>query len=474
MTTTGEWSRERTEEVAAGVCDPAAIVGLLAAGAAASPSAVRDLLYQAKAMQGLGPAEVATLIQVTDPALRAEIVQAARQVHEKAYGRRLGLFAPVCPTNRCVDDCLYCPLRRSNSQLRRTMAQPREVQREVKDLLDEGHRRLILVFGNDRLGLPYIRDMVEAACGAALNHRQVQRIDLNLDPLSMADLRQLNLPAVGTCHVFQETYDREQYALLHPPGPKADYAARLTCHHRALEAGFEDVGLGLLLGAGPYQFDVVAVTAHAADLVATYSVKPHTISYPRMVASAAAPASAEPQRQISDEDFIFIVAVTRLAMPYTGIIMSTPAKSEVRLELYATGISEVMVGAYSYPGVYTRDGAPEAGGKLSVGRARPLEALIYRMCEVGFLPNLCTSCYSQRRREALRGELAPKALTARYCAPNALLALKEYLLDYASQETRVLVERTIQAELARMPEKTRTEVLERMEEIEAGLRDCLI
>ena len=473
---TGEsdWPRQRIETVAASICDPSQIEALLLAGRAVSPAGVRDILYQARTMQGLGPAETAALIQVTDPALRAEIEASAREVHEQAYGRRLGIFAPVCPTNRCVDDCLYCPLRRSNAQLRRTMAQPRDVQREVKDLLEEGHRRLILVFGNDRSGVPYIRDMVEAACAAAQGNRRVQRIDLNLDPLPREDLRQLNHPAIGTYHVFQETYDQAQYALLHPSGPKSDYAARLTCHDQAIEAGLGEVGLGLLLGAGPYAFDVVALVTHALHLSETCGVGPHTISYPRMIPAASAPASQEAERQISDEDFVFIVAVTRLARPHTGIIMTTPARSETRRELYSTGISEVMAGSYSYPGVYTEDGDPEAGGKLVIGRARPLEAVIYRMCEYGFVPNLCTSCYATRRREALRGGLSPAALTGGYCVPNALLALKEYLMDYASPQTKVLVERVIQTELGRLPDKGREEVLERMEEIEAGLRDTLI
>lgn len=470
----GDWPRQRVEEVAASICDPPQIEALLDAGREVSAAGIRDILYQARMMQGLGPAETAALIQVTDPDLRAEIIQAARWVHEQAYGRRLGIFAPVCPTNRCVDDCAYCPLRRSNAQLRRTMARVRDVQREVKDLLQEGHCRLIMVFGNDRNGLPYIRDMVEAAFSISQDNRRIQRIDLNLDPLPASDLRQLRHPAIGTYHVFQETYEPKQYALLHPSGPKSDYAARLTCHDQAIEAGLDEVGLGLLLGAGPYAFDVVAIIAHAQHLAETYGAGPHTISYPRMVPAAGAPASQEPERQISDDDFVFIVAVTRLARPRTGIIMTTPAKSETRRELYSTGVSEVMVGASSYPGVYTEDGKPEAGGKLVIGRPRPLEEVIYRMCEYGFVPNLCTSCYARRRRDALRGQISATALTRGYCAPNALLALKEYVMDLASPQTTVVVERVIQAELGRMPDQARREVLERMEEIEAGMRDIRI
>lgn len=468
-----KWPRERVAQVAASICAPAQIEALLAAGKEVSPSGVRDLLYQARLLKGLLPAEVAALIQVSDPVLRGEITAAAREVHQQAYGRRLGLFAPVCPTNRCVDDCVYCPLRRSNVALRRTMANARDVQREVRDLLAEGHRRLSLVFGNDRSGLPYIRDMLDAACSAAHGNRRPQRVDLNLDPLPYNELQHLRHPALGTYHVFQETYEPGQYALLHPAGAKADYAARLTCHDQAIEAGLQEIGLGILLGAGAYTFDLVALIAHARHLVETYGVGPHTLSFPRMVPAAGAPVSQEPQRQVSDEDFVFITAVARLARPHTGLILSTPAKSETRRELYSTGISEVMVGASSYPGVYTEDGDPEGAGRLVIGRPRPLEAVIYRMCEYGFLPNLCTSCYAKRRREALLGA-NPSSATGGFCEQNALLALEEYLMDHASAQTRVLCERTIQAELGRMTERTREEVLERIEEIEAGMRDTLM
>ena len=474
-TASAGWSRERVEVTARRICDPALIGDWLAAGAGADKQAVRDLLQRAKAMKGLSPAEAAVLIQVDDPGLREEITSAARKVHETSYGRRIGVFAPVCPTNRCVDDCLYCPLRRGNARLRRTKATTRDIQREIVGLLDEGHRHVLLVFGNDRSGIHYVRDMIWSTYGARSGMRQIQRVDLNMDPVPGDDLRQItDAAALGTYHVFQETYDPRTYAKLHPSGPKSDYAWRLTCHDRAIEIGLEDVGLGVLLGAHDYRFDVTALVAHTGHLEDTYGQLPVAITYPRMIAAPNAPASQETARQFSDEDFKFVVAVTRLALPYTHITLSTPATREVRIELYTIGVSAVSVGSQSYPGVYTADGDPEAAGALRIGRPRALEELVYRMCEAGFLPNFCVGCYVKRRRAAIRAEDSPLERIRERCAPNALLCLKDYLMDYASSETQNIGGRLIQQELAKLPEKLRGTILELMEEAEAGIRGQLL
>jgi 2-iminoacetate synthase len=471
----GAWSRERVEQTAKLICDPPRIGQMLEQTAGADEAAVRDVLYRASRMEGLTPREAATLIQVTDPNLRHLVLDAARKVHETSYGHRIYLLAPVCPTNRCVDDCLYCPLRRGNARLKRTHATARDIQREIVTLLDEGHKHFLLVFGNDRSGMAYARDMIWSAYGARSGTRQAHRVDVNLDPTPGDDLRQLQDAApLGTYHVFQETYQPDQYAVLHPSGPKSDYAWRLTCHNRAVEAGLADVGLGVLLGAGDWRFDVVAVLAHAEYLKAEYGHGPVAITYPRMLAAPGAPASQDPHRQVSDEDFVYVVAVTRLALPYTHVILCTPALRETRLELYQAGISTVSVGSTSYPGVYTADGDPGAGGQLRIGRPRALEELVYRMCDAGVIPSFCTACYTQRRRALVREQMSPQDRIAEHCTPNALLTLKEYLMDYASPETRTVGERLIQRKLAKLPEKIRAVTLELMEEAEAGFRGQLL
>jgi len=468
------WSREALDAVALRICNPAGIQGALVAGRAADRWAVRDLVHRALALEGLSPAEAAVLVQVDDPALREEIKAAARQVHRKLWGKRVRLHAPICPTNRCVQDCLYCPLRRSNAGLKRRAATPRDLQREIAGSLDEGHRHVLLVFGDDRSGVQYVRDMVWAAYGVRSGMRQIQRVDINLDPLRVVDLQELREAPIGTVHVFQETYHPGAYAALHPGGMKADYAWRITGHDRAFEAGIDSVGIGLLLGSYDHRFDVVAVLGHARYLAETYDRTPHTITYARMLPAAGAPLSQEPERRVSAEDFTFVVAVTRLAVPHTGIVMCTPASSEVRRELYGLGVSQASVGSLSYPGVYTADGQLEAGGQLTIGRPRALEEVVHRMCEVGFMPNFCTACFAQRRQVGGPDQTDSETRVQDRCAANALLGLREYLTDYASPETQRVGERLIQGELAQLPESVRNITFEYMREAEAGLRGQML
>jgi 2-iminoacetate synthase len=466
-----EWTRDRIEKTARRICDPSEIENALAAGCDAPPERVREVLAEALTMQGITPEKAAVLLQAQDAALREEILSAARQVHEKAFGRRIGLVAPVCPTNRCINECLYCPLRRANTRLRRTRAGIKDIQREIGALLDEGYQQVMLVFGDDRSGVPYVRDMVWAAHGTRSRLRHIERVSVNLNPLRVDELRELAEAArLGTYHVFQETYHPGAYAALHADGPKADYGWRLTCHDRAHEAGVEDVGLGVLLGAWDFRFDLVAVLGHARYLHATFGRGPSAISLVRMVPTSDAPASRDPQRQVADEDFCFAVAVARLAMPCVDLILETPASRDMRVQLYALGISQVIVGSESYPGVYTGDGEPQAAGGLTVGRPRALETLVYRMCEAGFVPNLCVACFAAGRRGGTGRPGACQPSDTLRCAANALLALKEYLMDFASPDTQSVGGRLIQSRLSLLPEDIRRTTLELMEEAEAGLR----
>lgn len=465
-----EWPRDRLLETAGRICNPAAIAGWLEAGECAPVEAVRDILSKAAAGQGLSPAEVAVLVQVDDPRLRQEVLETARALQRKQYMGRINLMAPVCPNNRCINECLYCPMTRSNTHLHRKLSTTRDLQREVLGLLDEGYRHLMLVFGDDRSGLPYIRDMVWAAHGARTGIRQIQRVDINVNALRLEELQDLREASrLGTYHVYQDTYDPDAYRELHSVGPKADYEKRLTCHDLAAEAGFQNLGLGVLLGLADFRFEIPALIAHVEYLERTYGVAPHAISFPRMIAAPHAPASQAPERQVSDEDFCFIVAITRLARPRPDIILSTPASSEVRRELYSLGVSAVSVGSLSYPGVYSADGDPAAAGTLNIGRPRGLETLVYRMSEVGFVPNFCSSCYPVPN-EAKKSERLSLTCTHERCAANALLAFKEYLLDHASPQTQTLGEQVLQRELARLPEDVRNLTLDLLEEIEAGMR----
>lgn len=470
-----EWPRERLTALGEAIAAPADLQALLQANANPTADAVRDILYEAVRAKGLTAAQAAALLQVEDPALRNRIKETAVKVHERIFGRRVRLLDPVCPSNRCVNDCAYCTLRRSNARLRRTATTSRDLQREVCALLDEGHRHLTLVFGEDRSGIQYVTDMIQSAYGARSGLRQIQRVDVNLNSSHPDDLTALaGIERLGTYHVYQETYHPETYAHLHPEGPKSDYYWRLTTHDRACSLGVRDVGLGVLLGAYDFRYDVLALLRHTRYLLETYNTAAEVISLPRMIPVPGAPASQETTWTVNDEDFTFIVAVARLVTPLTEIVLTTPAPKDVRLELYRVGVSQVSVGSLSYPGVYSADGVPEAAGRLNIGRPRNLERLIYRMCEVGIVPNFCTDCYVHIRHLLRQDGRNPERCPVHRCAPNSLLALKEYLLDHASPDTQTMGERLIQEELSRLPKKLRDTTLELMEEAEAGFRGQML
>ena len=464
------WSPEHTAAAAAEIIQPAAVSALLEETATVSAGDLRDILFEAARGRGLSLPQAATLLQVTDPASRERITATAQQVHEHTFARRVRLSEPVCPTNRCVNDCLYCPLRRSNTQLRRRTTAARDLQREVIPLLDEGYRHLTLVFGDSRIGPQYVRDVVDAVYALRSRTGRVQRVDLNLNASAPDELAVLaEVERLGTYHLYQETYDPETYARMHPDGPKANYAWRLTSHDRACQAGLRDLGLGVLLGLHDPRFDVLALLTHAHYLLATYRPGALTVSYPRLIATPGAPGSTETQWLVNDDDFAFVVAVTRLALPLTDIILNTPAPAEVRRALYAIGISHVSVGSASYPGVYSADGAPEGAGRLTIGRPRNLETLVYRMSEVGFVPDFHAGASDLDPAAAGDDPQAARQALDRKAA-NSLLALKEYLMDYASEDTQTIAAGVIQDELARLSKKVRDQTLERMEETEAGFR----
>jgi 2-iminoacetate synthase len=465
------WPRERLTALACEICTPAVIRGMLQKGAQASGDEVRDILFEAERARGLDAQQIAVLLSVRDPELRGQVKATASRVHESLFARRVRLSDPFCPTNRCVNDCLYCPLRRSNARLRRNTSSPRDIQREVIALLEEGHRHLTLVFGEDRGGIAYVCDAIAAARGASAGIHRVQRLDINLNTSRPEDLGQLVATGgVSTYHVYQETYDPQVYARLHPAGTKADYEWRITSHHRACEAGITDLGLGVLLGLGEPRFDVLAVIEHARNLLDSHPTASLAISYPRLLPATDAPASLDETWTVDDDQFVFLVAVTRLAMPLVEVILNTPAPSQVRRELYAVGVSQVAVGSLSYPGVYSSDGEPTAASSLRIGRPRNLEALVYRMCEVGFVPNFSVDRVAQPRQPVGVNDHHPDQYPIHRTAANSLLALHEYMLDLAATTGRDLLAGTIQEELARLPKKVRDETLLLMEEAEAGLR----
>lgn len=464
------WPAERTTAVARTICDPGAVGSLLQTGLEATGEAVAEIIFHAGRAKGLACDQVAALLALEQPDLRAQVKTAAAAVHERLYARRVRLSNPVCPTNRCLNDCLYCPLRQSNALLRRNLSTASQLQREVTALIEEGHHHLTLVFGEHPSGVDYVREMVRAAFGVRTGVRQVQRVDLNLNASHPDELQALAADhGVGTYHSYQETYHPGTYALQHPDGPKSDYEWRITSHDRACAAGMSNLGLGALLGLYDYRFDVLALLLHAAYLESAYHPGALTISYPRLTAAPGAPASTDGSWAVSDEEFCFLVAVTRLALPLAEIVLNTPAPPEVRRELYSVGVSQVAVGSLSYPGVYSSDGEIGVTGGLSIGRPRNLETLVYRMCEAGFVPNFCPRSYAHSKQRTNAQARHSELETAHRDAANSLLALQEYLLDEAAPQTLDLGTGIIQDELARLPRRICDSVLAMMDEARAGL-----
>ncbi|MBP8952815.1 MAG: hypothetical protein KBI47_10530 [Armatimonadetes bacterium] len=466
-----DWTPDVVAGVAARICPHEQIQSILDAGRDADAETVRDVLHRAMAMEGLTPEDVGVLIQVGNGSLREEVLATARRVHEQTFNRRVALSTPICPTNRCINDCLYCPLRRSDVRLRRTSSTIRDLQREITGLLREGHRHFNLVFSEDRSGAHHIHDMLVAAYGTRSGVEEACRVDLNVNPMQPVDFRLLTQEGyLGTYHCYQETYHRETYERLHVDGPKADYHWRITGHDRAIQGGVKELGLGVLLGAYDFRYDVVALIAHCAYLKRECGYGAVSITLPRMVPAKEAPASQDTTRQVDDEDLKLIVAVCRLARPHVAIVMCTPAERETRRDLYALGISEVSVGSLSYPGAYTADGDPEAAGRLTIGRPRALEVLIYRLCDAGFVPYIGSADSLKRYRVTLPRRPGEELTTPERRSANSLLALREYLMDYASPDTARLGEAIIQRELVRLPADLRDMTLKLMEEAEAGLR----
>jgi 2-iminoacetate synthase len=296
-------------------------------------------------------------------------------------------------------------------------------------------------------------------------------VDVNLNPLQPTEIQVLqSAENMGTYHVYQETYHPRRYAELHPDGPKADYNWRITAHDRAVEAGMAQLGLGVLLGAHDYRYDITGLVAHARHLLSLNSQLSLSVTLPRMLASPGAPASHETHDLVDDEELKFIVAITRLALPNAAIVMCTPAERETRIALYGLGVSEVSVGSLSYPGTYTEDGVTEGGPRLRIGRPRALEVLVYRMCAAGFVPDICAGDTVNHYRVALKRARGEQISPAERRTANSLLGLREYLMDYASPETARLGEAVIQRELAALPADLREMTLKLMEEAEAGLR----
>ncbi len=460
-----------------GFIDEAQVSAALAAGRSAGKDRAMEVVAKARDCKGLDLDELAILLQAEDGDVISAIYEAALYVKDTIYGRRMVFFAPLYVSNVCANNCLYCGFRRDNKDLVRRVLTPDEIRREVEILLSEGHKRVLVVAGeHPKLsGIEYIENAVAAVYDTRVGNASVRRVNVNCAPLSVEDFKRLKATGIGTYQCFQETYHLETYKLMHPSGPKADYLWRLHAPSRAMEAGIDDVGIGALFGLTDYRFEVLSVLAHAQYLDKTYGVGPHTLSVPRLEPALNAPVANTPPYAINDDDMRRIVSCLRLAVPYTGIILSTRERPEFRNELISLGVSQISAGSRTSPGGYHEAKAhkPETE-QFSIGDDRSLSEVMCQLCHDNYIPSFCTACYRTGRTGEHFMGLAKHGDIHKMCGPNALLSLREYLIDYADGDTRIEGERIIAESLAQMPEKLRSATEKMLARVEAGERDVYI
>jgi 2-iminoacetate synthase len=444
-----------------------------------APKRVREIVAKAKELKGLTPEEVSVLLQTEDDELIAMIWQTAHKIKEDIYGNRLVLFAPLYVANLCANNCLYCGFRRDNKGLNRVALTMDQIAKEVQVLEREGHKRLLMLCGEhpSRSSLEYFMEAIETAYSVKTEHGgEIRRINVEIAPLEVDEYKQLKKTGIGTVVLFQETYHHETYKVMHPSGPKKDYANRLTAMHRAQEGGINDVGIGALFGLYDYKFEVLGLLFHALQLEQDCGVGPHTISIPRLEPAFNAPAAIKPPHPVSDHDFKKLVAIIRMAVPYTGMILSTRETPALRSEVFALGISQISAGSRTNPGGYQEDSSDAfRAAQFNLGDTRTLDEVILDITEHGHIPSFCTACYRLGRTGKDFMDLAKPGLIQKFCQTNAVFSFKEYLLDYASTATREAGEKLIQNILdEKFKTKRKKMVCDRLQKIEDGTRDVYI
>jgi 2-iminoacetate synthase len=426
------------------------------------PERVLSILAKSMAVETLTPAETATLLNVNDPELLAEMAQTAAAVKRKVYDNRIVTFAPLYMSNLCINNCMYCGFRTGNEDVVRRRLTMDEVRRETEVLAGEiGHKRLIVVYGeHPSSSTDYIEDSIRTIYDVKMKTRhgygQIRRVNVNAAPLPIDDLKRLHEVGIGTFQVFHETYHHDTYRKMHPKGTvKGDYAWRLYCMHRALDAGVDDVGLGVLFGLYDWRFEVMGLLYHARELEARFGIGPHTVSFPRLEPACNAPATTDPAHRVSDDDFKKLVMVLRLALPYTGLIITARESEQIRRETIPLGCTQTdastRIGIGSYSKVYTQQ--EEVEQQFMLGDTRSLEELIGDLASMGMITSFCTAGYRCGRTGECIMDLLRSGKEGKFCKLNAIITFKEWLDDFASEKTKRAGEALIQREIEEVRQK---------------------
>ncbi len=440
----------------------------LLAGPAPDAGRIRDIVAKSLDKQPLSVSETAELLRADAPEQVEAIFEAARELKRNVYGNRIVLFAPLYIGSDCVNDCLYCAFKRSNRQAVRRTLEPADIEQQVTALEKRGHKRLILVYGeHPRYDAQFIADTVRQVYAVRDRHGEIRRVNINAAPFDVEGFRIVKESGIGTYQIFQETYHHATYAAYHPAGTrKGDFLWRLDGLSRAFEAGIDDMGIGALFGLYDWRFEVLGLVTHALHLQGQFGVGPHTISFPRL--RPASGVEVDSRYLVNDHDFKRLVAILRLAVPYTGLICTARETAELRREVMGFGVSQIDAGSRIELGGYTEasDTQVMEREQFQLGDIRPLDTVVRELLVDGYLPSWCTACYRLGRTGEHFMEFAIPGFIKRFCTPNALSTLVEYLTDYASPETRAAGETLIRAELAELEEgPLKTELIERLDRI---------
>lgn len=435
---------------------------------------IEGLLTRAKDCKGLSHREALVLLECEEPDLVERMFHLAREIKQRFYGNRIVMFAPLYLSNYCVNGCTYCPYHFKNKHIARKKLTQEEIRREVIALQDMGHKRLALETGEDPVNNPieYVLESIRTIYGIQHKNGAIRRVNVNIAATTVENYRKLKEAGIGTYILFQETYHKENYKKLHPTGPKHDYAYHTEAMDRAMEGGIDDVGIGVLFGLNHYRYDFTGLLMHAEHLEAVFGVGPHTISVPRIRNADDIDASAF-EDAISDELFERIVAVIRIAVPYTGMIISTRESKATREKVLELGVSQISGGSRTSVGGYAEEEPEEENSaQFDVSDTRNLDQVVNWLLDLGMIPSFCTACYREGRTGDRFMKLVKSGQIANCCQPNALMTLKEYLIDYASEDTRRKGEALIKEGLKRVTsDKIRKRAEENLKEIENGTRD---
>lgn len=439
---------------------------------------IRRIIKKALEIKRLEPEETAALLNVNDKDLLAEMNEAALKIKKKVYDNRIVTFAPLYLSNLCINDCLYCAFRKSNTAEKRRKLTLKEVEEETKALVSTGHKRLIVVYGeHPESGIDYMTDTINTIYSVQIRHGRIRRVNVNAAPMTIKDLKKLKESGIGTYQVFQETYHHETYAKVHPSGPKSDYRWRLYALHRAQKAGIDDVAIGALFGLYDWRFEVMGLLYHTINLEKHFNnVGPHTISFPRLEPASGSKLPEKSKYRVSDKDFMKLITVIRLSVPYTGIIITARETAKIRKKSLNLGITQTdastKIGIGAYSDRYSKQEAEKQ--QFMLGDTRSLDEVISEFAEMGHIVSFCTAGYRCGRTGECIMNLLKKGEEKWFCKMNAVLTYREWLDDYASPETKKKGEKIIKKEISEI-KKQKPAVFKRFseqyEKIKSGERD---